>query len=74
MVLQSFFKINEEYPKEVLDALAEEKRIANGRTESMESLKYLKSTDWYVTRFAETNKAIPIEVASLRAEARLKII
>ena len=32
---------------------------------------YLNSTDWYVTRLAETGKAIPEEVLTGRAEARL---
>ena len=34
---------------------------------------YLYSTDWYVTRFAETGKAIPEEIAIKRKEAREKI-
>lgn len=33
--------------------------------------EYLRSTDWYVTRLAETGKAIPEEVLTGRAEARL---
>ena len=32
---------------------------------------YLNSTDWYVTRLAETGKAIPEEVLVGRAEVRL---
>lgn len=34
---------------------------------------YLDSTDWYVTRFAETGKVIPEDVLIKRDEARLKI-
>ena len=36
-----------------------------------EALAYLASTDWYVTRKAETGVDIPEEVSRLRAEARL---
>lgn len=36
-----------------------------------EALAYLASTDWYVTRKAETGVEIPEEVSRLRAEARL---
>ena len=36
-----------------------------------EALAYLASTDWYVTRKAETGVDIPEEVSKLRAEARL---
>lgn len=33
--------------------------------------EYLRSTDWYVTRLAETGKPIPKDVLTARAEARL---
>lgn len=32
---------------------------------------YLKETDWYVTRYAETGTEIPAEVLTKRAQARL---
>lgn len=35
--------------------------------------KYLSETDWYVSRKAETNKAIPEEVVNTRTEYREKI-
>jgi len=35
-----------------------------------ESLEYLKSTDWYITRHAETAVAVPADVTTARAEAR----
>lgn len=38
-----------------------------------EAKEYLASTDWYVTRFAETGKEIPVEVKIKRDEARLQI-
>lgn len=35
--------------------------------------EYLNSTDWYVTRFAETGVEIPEDVKEKRAEARKEI-
>ena len=39
-----------------------------------ESLEYLKSTDWYITRQAETAVAVPADVTTARAAARAAII
>ncbi len=39
-----------------------------------ESLEYLKSTDWYVTRHAETAVAVPADVTTARAAARAAIV
>ena len=39
-----------------------------------ESLEYLKSTDWYITRHAETAVAVPADVTTARAAARAAII
>ena len=39
-----------------------------------ESLEYLKSTDWYITRHAETGVAVPADVTTLRAAAREAIV
>ena len=39
-----------------------------------ESLEYLKSTDWYVTRHAETGVAVPADVTTARAAARAAIV
>lgn len=39
-----------------------------------EALAYLASTDWYVTRFAETGVAIPDDIKTLRQEARDRIV
>ena len=33
--------------------------------------KYLAETDWYVTRNAETGKAVPDDILAKRAQARL---
>lgn len=38
-----------------------------------EAKSYLDSTDWYITRFAETGIEIPQEVKTKRLEARLSI-
>jgi len=39
-----------------------------------ESLEYLKSTDWYITRQAETAVAVPDDVTTARAAARAAIV
>jgi hypothetical protein len=41
---------------------------------NQESLKYLKDSDWYVTRQAETGKPIPEDVSAKRQTARESII
>lgn len=33
--------------------------------------QYLADTDWYVTRYAETGTAIPEDIATARAQARI---
>lgn len=43
------------------------------QAKDQESLAYLSSTDWYITRQAETGKAIPQDVLDARAEARLAV-
>ena len=48
---------------------------ANAQAETnSESLEYLKSTDWYITRQAESGVAVPLDVTTARAEARASII
>ena len=39
-----------------------------------DSLAYLKSTDWYVVRYAETGVAVPSDVTTARAAARSAIV
>ena len=39
-----------------------------------ESLAYLDSTDWYITRHAETGVAVPADVTTARAAARAAIV
>ena len=41
---------------------------------NMEAKDYLASTDWYVTRQAETGKAIPEDILTKRPEARDSIV
>ena len=43
------------------------------QTEIYELENYLKSTDWYSTRFAETGKEIPIKIKEKREQARVRI-
>ena len=50
-----------------------EKAEAARLTEVAELEGYLKSTDWYATRLAETGKAIPDEVITKRNAARERI-
>lgn len=42
--------------------------------ESLNSLRYLESTDWYVTRMVETGVPVPEDVLEARAAARAKIV
>jgi len=39
-----------------------------------ESEAYLKETDWYVSRYAETGVAVPADVTTGRANARAAIV
>lgn len=50
-------------PQEVIDAMRHQEAKAAARA-------YLTSTDWLVTRKAETGHPIPDEVSTKRAEAR----
>ena len=49
--------------------------IANNlvASQNYDARKYLADTDWYVTRKAETGKAIPDDIATKRQEARDKV-
>ena len=39
-----------------------------------ESLAYLASTDWYVNRFSETGKPVPVEIKEARQAARDSVV
>ena len=49
--------------------------IANNQVamQNYDARKYLADTDWYVTRKAETGKAIPDEILTKREQARAKV-
>ena len=42
-------------------------------SQNYDARKYLADTDWYVTRKAETGKAIPDDILTKRQEAREKV-
>ena len=42
-------------------------------SDNHQSRQYLADTDWYVTRKAETGKAIPDDILTKREEARAKV-
>ena len=48
--------------------------IENQRLLNIESLAYLASTDWYVTRFTESGVAVPADVTQARTDARLAVV
>tara|TARA_R110000744_G_scaffold337209_1_gene442482 strand:- start:49 stop:318 length:270 start_codon:yes stop_codon:yes gene_type:complete len=50
--------------------------IAKGiqQTTNTESMQYLASTDWYITRQAETGATVPTDVLTKRAEARAAVV
>lgn len=60
----------------------EEEILADGLSDEVKPLyeekintleKYLSETDWYVSRYSETGKAIPEDVTTQRASAREEI-
>ena len=52
------------------DDLQEEAQAQAAERARSEALAYLASTDWFVTRLAETGKPVPDDVATKRAAAR----
>lgn len=52
--------------------MLKERRVISDKNE--DAREYLASTDWYVTRKAETGTEIPQEVLDARAAARLDVI
>lgn len=77
---QAYFDKNGAYPIEESD-IPEVERLAPLSAEQIEQAEgirlklvakqYLKDTDWYVTRKAETGKAVPEDILTKRAQARL---
>jgi hypothetical protein len=50
--------------------VAAETAFREKEARSIDALRYLASTDWYVVRQQETGKAIPVEVLAERQQAR----
>lgn len=48
----------------------EEVAAARKDVEQAEAAQYLRDTDWYAARLAETGEPIPKDVSNKRAEAR----
>ena len=63
-------------PDTTVPDFVDEAWLAKGRqqTTNSESLAYLASTDWYVTRKSETDVAVPSDILTKRAEARASVI
>ena len=66
----------EEYiaPTERPDPTVEELEYMEILTTNRDAREYLISTDWYVTRQAETGKEVPADILTKRAEARAAVI
>jgi len=48
--------------------------VIDAKAMGINALKYLKETDWYASRLAETGKAIPEDILQKRQEARDSIV
>ena len=76
---EEYFNKNGCYPIEDSDVPENEKviitaeQIAEGESirKKISAIQYLKETDWYAARKAETGKAIPDDILTKRAQARL---
>jgi len=55
-------------------ALTDVEMVADVPNVNRQSREYLASTDWYVTRQAETGVEVPADVATKRAEARAAVV
>lgn len=77
---QAYFEQNGVYPIEDSD-IPEAERMAPPTSEQiieseaiqlkLNAKRYLRDTDWYATRKAETGKPIPEDILTKRAQARL---
>lgn len=76
---EQYFIDNGCYPIEDSDVPDNEKiiltaeQIAFGEaiTKKLNAIKYLKDTDWYAIRKADSGKDIPTDIKTKRAQARL---
>lgn len=77
---EQYFNENGCYPIEDSNVPASEKviiteeQIAAGEPirKKISAIQYLKDTDWYAARKAETGKAIPDDILTKRAQARIE--
>lgn len=69
--------VESQFPTEVdFEDLTDEQKAAfvdlnSGIHTRTMAKKYLDSTDWYVTRYVETGKAIPEDIEAARSQARI---
>ena len=77
---QAYFEQNGVYPIEASDIPEAERMTPPTAEQIIESeaiqlklnaKRYLRDTDWYATRKAETGKPIPEDILTKRAQARL---
>ena len=77
---EAYYEQNGVYPIEDSDIPEAErmtpptaKQIKEGEANQLKlnAKKYLKDTDWYVSRKAETGKDIPSDILDKRAQARI---
>jgi hypothetical protein len=61
-------------PQELVTALALQDTNNLVEITNAEARAYLASTDWLIIRLQETGEAVPSEILTLRAEARLKVV
>jgi len=56
------------------EQLAQEAADNEQRRINQEAIRYLASTDWYITRQQETGKAVPSDITAEREAARARIV
>ena len=69
-VFQTEYLLPAEYEITITDVSEE----IEAQAESREALAYLKRTDWYAIRYADTGEAIPDDVKKRRAAARERVV
>ena len=63
-------KVNEDGTTELFDFRTEDEVVEQDlKAKIAEAKAYLASTDWYITRLAERNIHVPVEITSKRLEA-----
>lgn len=64
------YKLAAEYAIEIEDITIQ----MQAKQESEQARKYLADTDWYILREMDSGAVCPVEIKTLRAAARLKIV